>query len=331
MTKVRGGVVSVIMAGRDDDYGNQANKGIRNLTFTPVPYLERLANTVKKFDNGFKEIGVTAEIIIVDWSPTKFLFENPIIEKICIGRNVRFVVVARSMVKKMNLNPDGFDEFFAKNVGIRSAIGEYVLLTNSDAWPDKRLFSSILIFLRSNFSTYYGRPHSRIDLDQTNKPTGEGLTFNNCHGLDGILGTAAAGDFVLTKRNNILLVGGYNETIKRKKTKTRQAGLDGQLLMNLYLQGILPKKLEGSILTFDHNKILRHDYGVPQISYINNANWGLANYSREYLSPNAVLISHLGKIKSLKYQIFLIQRNFSRAKSILKNRMKSHQPINQNK
>ena len=86
-------IVSVIMTGRDDNYGNLPDEGIRDLPFTPIPYIERLENTIEKFDSGFKSIGVTAEIIIVDWSPTKFLFINPTIAKICLERNVKFVIV----------------------------------------------------------------------------------------------------------------------------------------------------------------------------------------------------------------------------------------------
>lgn len=315
-------VVSVIMTGRDDDYGNLADKGIRNLSFTPVPYIGRLANTIEKFDDGFKRIGVRAEIVIVDCAPTKFLFENAIIAKVCHQRNIRFIIVTRSMVRRMRLNPNGFDEFFAKNVGIRGAIGEYVLLTNSDAWPDQSLFDSISTFLKSNLSSYYGRPHSRIDLDQTNQPIGEGLTFHN-RNLDGILGTPAAGDFVLTKTTNVLQVGGYNESGKRKFTRTRQAGLDGQLLMNLYIQGVLPKKLKGSIVTYDHNKILRHDYGVPQKSYVNNANWGLWDKPRDYIRPNVISVNHRDLKQLIASRTRVVLKKISTAKIMVKFLLKS--------
>jgi hypothetical protein len=317
-------VVSVVMSGRDDNYGNIPDEGIRDLAFTPIPYIDRLANTIEKFDSGFKKIGVTAEIIIVDWAPTKFLFENPTISRVCRESNVRFVIVTRSMVRKMKLNPNGFDEFFAKNIGIRNAIGDFILLTNSDAWPDQRLFRSIREFLQLNLSSFYGRPHSRIDLDATNKPTGEGLSFNEDN-LDGVLGTAAAGDFVLTKRVNISLVGGYNESGTRKSTITRQAGLDGQLLMTLYLRGIKPKKLQGSILTYDHNKIQRLDYGVPHKTYTNNSKWGLSDQSLQYLSPNVTIINHENLRARLQSLFHVLRRKSSTFYSILSNRIASHE------
>jgi len=285
-------VVSVVMAGRDDNYGNLSEVGIRDLAFTPIPYIDRLANSIEKFDDGFKHHGIPAEIVIVDWSPSSLLLDNSTISNICQGKNVKFVVVTKSMVRKMKFNPSGFDEFFAKNIGIRSAIGRYLLLTNSDAWPDSELFASIASFINSDFSTFYGRPFNRIDLDSTNSPSGEGLTFNY-NDIDGTLGTAAAGDFVLTHRTNILSVGGYNEAGTRKSTKTRQAGIDGQLLMNLYLQGIHPKKMAGSVLTYDHNKIQRNDYGVPRESCLNKSTWGLSNVAKEFLTDNALIVNHV--------------------------------------
>ena len=321
--RVKDPVVSVIMAGRDDNYGNIPDEGIRDLAFTPIPYIDRLANTIEKFDSGFKKIGVTAEIIIVDWAPTKFLFENPTISRICHERNVRFVIVTRSMVRKMKLNPNGFDEFFAKNIGIRSAIGDFILLTISDAWPDQKLFQSIRNFLQLNLSSFYGRPHSRIDLDALNQATGEGITFND-NNLDGVLGTAAAGDFVITKRVNISLVGGYNESGTRKSTRTRQAGLDGQLLMTLYLRGIKSKKLQGSILTFDHNKIQRFDYGVPHKTYTNNSNWGLSNQPLEYLTPNVTVINHKNLQARLQSLFYVLRRKSFTFYTILRNRTASH-------
>ena len=292
--------LSIVMTGRDDAYGDSDTDGTRNLSFTPIPYIERLTKSLQMISDGFTAEGISSEIVLVDWAPQgeKFLYKNPLIRQLAEEINLRVVIVKSQRVKAMGLNPKGFDEFFAKNVGIRNSTGEFLLLTNSDAWPDKELLTQSANFVKSRNFNNYARPTSRIDLGPDGNPTGEGQTFNVLD-LGGYIGTPAAGDYVLTRLQNVLHVQGYNESTSRRRSRTRQAGIDGQLLMSLYLRGIHPFKLKGSVITYDHNKIKRRDYGVAEESYQNDSNWGLADIKVEFIEANVTMYGHINRSQRL--------------------------------
>ena len=78
--------------------------------------------------------------------------------------------------------------------------------------------------------------------------------------------------------NFIKIASGYYEDLENPTgLNFRQTARDGQLLVNLILHGIYPKKLENSIQSFDHNKIER----VGEIkfqAYRNHENWGFHNF-----------------------------------------------------
>jgi hypothetical protein len=310
--------LSIVMTGRDDDYGDSDTDGTRNLSFTPIPYVMRLTKSLQMISDGFTAVGISSEIVLVDWAPQgeKFLYKNPSVRKLAEEINLRIIIVSSQRVKAMGLNPKGFDEFFAKNVGIRNSAGEFLLLTNSDAWPNEELLTQSADFVNSRNFNNYARPTSRIDLGPDGNPTGEGPTFNGLD-LGGYIGTPAAGDYVLTRLQNVLNVQGYNESTSRRRSKTRQAGIDGQLLMSPYLRGIHPFKLRGSVLTYDHNKIKRRDYGVAEESYQNESNWGLADVKAEFCEVNVTIYDHINRRQHLGKVVRKIFRKYRTAQSLI--------------
>ena len=90
------------------------------------------------------------------------------------------------------------------------------------------------------------------------------------------MGTPAAGDFLLTKKDILTTMTGVEEV----NCNGNQTMLDGKIVIKLYKNDIKPIKLNGSILHLDHNK---HDRtGMPpnwRNDYKNDNNWGFNNRS----------------------------------------------------
>ncbi len=311
--------LTVVLASRDDNYGDDALDGIYNLNFTPLKNIDRTRMSIENNLNLLsKFLEHDYELIVVDWSPIKekYLHNNIHLKELFNHPNLKSIIVEPSAIEKVGLNVKGFNEYFAKNVGIRNSLGKYILVINSDGLLSKNLVKEINTVISDDEKNFYFRQHSRIDIDNNQKKINEGLSFydnslgsnkfkktlfTDKHQLDmslnigkkeiavnpnfyNIIGTPAAGDFTLSYRDNFIEIStGYFEDLNNPIGENfRQTARDGQLLVNFILHGIYPKKFKNSIKSFDHNKIER----VGEIkfhAYRNNANWGFNDFDvREY-------------------------------------------------
>ena len=145
------------------------------------------------------------EIIMVDWCPIneKLLYKNEELKHVLNNSHVKNVIVNKEIIQQYGLNPKGFYEYFGKNVGIRFAKSEYILISNPDDILTEELVMNMKIQLNGN-NNYY-RCYSRIDVDHELNVIAEGLCFpKNGNILDEIMGTPAAGDFLLTSKKNLI-------------------------------------------------------------------------------------------------------------------------------
>ena len=306
--------LSIVLASRDDNYGDDASDGIYDLNFTPLKNIERTKASIENnLDLLTRYLEFDFEFIIVDWSPIekKYLYQNPELEELLVNSHVKNFIVKPSAVEKVGLNINGFNEYFAKNVGIRNVSGDYILVINSDGLLSGKLIKEINLVLRNDEKSYYFRQHSRIDIDGNHKKINEGLSFydntagfnklkktifSEKHLLDvslnidkeefninpnfyDLIGTPAAGDFTLSHKDNFIGIStGYLEDLNNPIGEhLRQTARDGQLLVNFILHGIYPKKFKNSIKSFDHNKI----EPISEIkfqAYGNHKNWGFYNF-----------------------------------------------------
>jgi hypothetical protein len=317
--------LSIVLASRDDNYGDDVSDGIYDLNFTPLKNIERTKISIENNINLFDEHAqFDFEFIVVDWSPkeNKFLYKNSELEELLSNPNIRNIIVEPSAVKKAGLSENGFNEYFAKNVGIRNALGEYILVINSDGLLSQKLVKEINLVINSDENDYFFRPHSRIDIDANYQQNGEGLSFydstvgfnifkkalfNKTHKLDlslnldkkefkidsnfyNLIGGSAAGDFTLSHRKNFIDIStGYFEDLKNPIGENfRQSSRDGQILVNFVLHGIYPKKFKNSIKSFDHNKIERVG-AITFNAYRNHKNWGFNDYERYELDGNTFI------------------------------------------
>ena len=271
--------LSIIIVGRDDGYGDDELSPYK--LNVPDSFVFRMKRTMEQnitdLTNHFHIDDI--EYVVVDWSPIeqKYLHNSNYLQTILSESFVKNVIVHPHIVEARGWNPNNFYEYYAKNIGLRHAEGDYILVTNPDIIFSDVVCRDIYDAVQGGAVDEYYRPYSRIDTDNQLNRLGEGLSFpKNGIEVDEIIGTPAAGDFVLTTKNNFINVAGGYDEIQPSHFNNKQGSLDGNLVINLYLSEIKPVCLSGSIMHLDHAKPgfeLRH--GTRSYSkYTNNDNWG---------------------------------------------------------
>jgi len=294
--------LSIVYVARDDRYGDDYNcvefpekrsseEFYKQFTikFNNIQRIKfAIENNIKLLDKFFAN---DYEIIFIDWNPIneQFLYVNNELKQLFAHNNIKNIIVSKKSIEKYGLNPNGFYEYFGKNVGIKNCCGEYILISNPDDVISDELMKNIKNNITNNdvADKVYYRCYSRFDVDHDLKIIDEGLSFgkpgNNVF-ADYYLGTPASGDFLLTKKNYLNNATGYDET---HISTGNQTMLDGKLCYRLHYCNIIPKCINGSIMHLDHKKHNRS--GVPlnwRSDYINNDGWGFNDYSIVHLQDN---------------------------------------------
>lgn len=150
--------LSVVWASRDDDYAGGVNS--------------RLVRSVQAIQRAARSAGILLELVLVDWNPST----SRRMSDFCRGRGmkgVRVIEVPRSHCARFApQSKKVFLEYPAKNVGIRRAISDQVLVINPDVLVSKSLLTSCIerphardSFLRVDRTDFrYGFMGSRLTL-----------------------------------------------------------------------------------------------------------------------------------------------------------------------
>src|SRR6185295_18025912 len=123
---IEGIMLTVIVAGRNDDYG----KDFRARLFRTALHNSALLNAA----------GIQFEYILAEWNP---LPDRPALAQEFVEQtpNARAVIIPSQIHQKYSLNPQmPFHEMAAKNAALRRARGDVIVLTNADI-----LFTEALI------------------------------------------------------------------------------------------------------------------------------------------------------------------------------------------
>ena len=109
--------VSIVITGRNDDYGDN--------------FLNRISTFVRSLAHQTQSYPGVFELVIVEWNP---LSDRPGLARVLPGTPglpVRVITVPEHVHQQLNATLPVL-EFHGKNVGIRRAHGEFVLVTNPD-------------------------------------------------------------------------------------------------------------------------------------------------------------------------------------------------------
>jgi len=209
-------LLSVIATCRNDDYGGNM--------------LDRLHFFIRSIDR-FEKIRV--EIIIIEWNPDmKKESMHDILAKWHVekrfGHPIRIITVSKDKHEEfktrmqLRFNMFGmrcfdFQEYPAKNVGIRNAKGKYILITNPDNYFTMDIINEIEELCQNGFlnDNYKGARRGRTpDVRQFEKFKAN----NDLKLMDDVLvkqfkefDVGCDGDFMLLSRENVLKMKGYIE------------------------------------------------------------------------------------------------------------------------
>lgn len=253
--------ISVIVVGRNDNYSGDFSKRLQttldwNLKHLPNP-----------------------EFIYVEWNPIK---EKPSDCEWIVKRytNAKCYIVPNEIHQKISAYPDTMPvmEYFAKNLGIRKATNEWILILNADVFMGNDVIKNII---RLNKNTVYGTHYVSIKWD------GEAINHEHQKNKKLIVTAFSAskdlgsvvGNFILTHKENWLKATGYDESLNNVR-----AGVDCNGLEQLLSLGLKPMVL-GHHFHIDHPESIIHggndSHGKHSFNnnpYKNPDDWGFINY-----------------------------------------------------
>jgi len=277
--------LSVILGGRDDDYGKD--------------FIPRLGQAIKTNLEFLDDSGIDYEMVVVDYNPIshdKYLHRNESLQDILSHQRVRNIIIDRSVIVHQKLVPENYHEYYAKNCGIRRANGQFFFVTNSDIILSPELINDInsLRFPDADQHFYRVRYRRSIDLGSTIDKwyvcsnSYEDLNIPNL--ADSCIAGYCAGDATLFSRNVMSIASGYDETEIHHRGIKRQSAMDAEILWNLHHQGITLKFLESPYYHIEHERPSDRDGVYNNRLYKNEPYWGFSNYPETRINENTIMV-----------------------------------------
>jgi hypothetical protein len=277
-------LLTIVLTGRNDSYGGDfAARFFRALQFNDEQLTAR---------------GITHEVVFVEWAPpsdTPLLYERISTEMPRFDRSVcSWYVVDAAYQSALSLNPKlEYLEFLAKNVGVRRALGRFILTSNCDVFLGRRVLDALaqgaleprVLYRapRHDLNLAEGRNHMSWDLLEDPKNLA-----GPAHVLKPPYMGSATGDFVLLDRESFHEMRGFNEVYR-----VARIGIDRNVIVKALASGFEIRDIGGPVYHENHEGSYRlnpkkyegresdapwgdrrwHSSGV---SYVNPATWGLA-------------------------------------------------------
>jgi hypothetical protein len=229
--------LTIVVTGRNDDFGGDFNG--------------RLFRALAFNHEALERAGVSHEFIFVEWRPV----ENAPFLSTVLGREfpalagsvLRCFVVDRRYHEAFSLNPKlQFQEFIAKNIGIRHAHGEFLLTTNTDIYLGRNLVARLA---RRDFERGVLYRTVRVDLkthcgfdtmswDVLEDPS-------NCDLVNEIQPpcyTNASGDFLFLDGETYRRLRGFNEVYRVAKVH-----MDSNFCLKAYSSGVRLEPIDAPV------------------------------------------------------------------------------------
>ena len=168
------------------------------------------------------------------------------------------------------------------------------------------MWNEVIKVLQGELNTKnFFRPQSRTNVsfidDNTCKVEDEKI-INNTASIDACICGAHSGDFLFVERTSLINNGkGYNEEDNGHRLSTKwQTGMDGEILWNMYNNGMRLAILDAEYIHIKHgNAAPLSNLGTKEVDghyrmnahYNNRPNWGYTQYPRQTINDNTVLIT----------------------------------------
>lgn len=287
--------LSLIVTGRNDDFGGDFNgRFFRALRFNH----EQLTAA-----------GVPHEFVFVEWRP---LPGRPYLATILEAEfpdlaagELRSYVVDATFHDALSLNPRvQFQEFIAKNVGIRRARGEFLLTTNTDIYLSRGVIASLAERTLERGTLYRAARH---DLKSNSDVSWMDWTLledeRNWEIVNRIkppLFTNASGDFLLLDADGYHRLRGFNEVYR-----TAKIHIDGNFCVKALSSGMRlvdigsPVYHVGRGTLHAHVGSYRHRPSEApwgdirwnsDVIYVNGPEWGLAGAPERRIDARTIAL-----------------------------------------
>jgi hypothetical protein len=277
--------VSILFTGRNDAYGGD--------------FVGRFLATLRFNHRELAARGIAHEFVLVEWAPVP---GAPLLIDLVDEHGpasgalaLRSIVVDPAYHEAVTLNPRiAYDEYVAKNVGLRRCRGEYVISTNCDIFFGRQILER-LEARRLEPATVYRAPRwdlkpvtalERVDWAHLDDPA------NLVHPLRRLkppLYSGGAGDFTALDRASFHRLGGFNEIYRLVRV-----GIDGNLIIHALSSGLSIAPIGGPIYHVSHAgsfRLMRESYigreadahygderwPADTVVYRNPPEWGLVN------------------------------------------------------
>jgi hypothetical protein len=204
--------LSLVLTGRNDDFGGD--------------FKGRFFRALRFNHDRLTEAGIPHEFVFVEWRPMP---RRPYLATLLgdefydLGPDeLRACVVDARYHSALSLNPRlQFQEFIAKNVGIRRARGEFVLTTNTDIYLSRGVLERLGARDLDRGVLYRAARHDLKSHADTSWMDWDLLEDErNCEIVNAIkppLYTNASGDFLLLDRETYHRLRGFNEVYRVAK------------------------------------------------------------------------------------------------------------------
>lgn len=274
--------LSIVLTGRNDNFGGD--------------FTERFLRALRFNHHHLAAAGVAHEFVLVEWSPIPGKpYLATVVEDACPGMvpdHLVSYVVDPAYHEALSLNPRlAFQEFIAKNVGVRRCRGEFALTTNTDIYLGRDLITA-LARRGLESGTLYRTP--RIDLrngidvvDFAWDVLEDPRNVEVVNEIRPPCFTNASGDFLLLDRDTYGRLGGFNEVYRVAKIH-----IDGNFCVKAHASGVRVVDLGCPVyhvgigtLYAHHPKYQRRPELAPwgdirwksNVIYANPPGWGLAD------------------------------------------------------
>ena len=221
--------LSIVVTGRNDDFGGDFNgRFFRSLRFNH----ERLS-----------EAGVAHEFVFVEWRPIQGV---PYLASLLaaafpdIGEDqLRCYVVDPAYHEALSLNPRlQFQEFIAKNVGIRRARGQFLLTTNTDIFLSRGVVARLasrslergILYRAVRYDLKSHCDVTRVDWALLE----DDRNYDAINAIRPPLFTNASGDFLLLDQDSYHYLRGFNEVYRVAKIH-----IDGNFCLKAFASRVL--------------------------------------------------------------------------------------------
>jgi len=220
--------LTIVVTGRNDDFGGDFNT--------------RFFAALRFNHDCLHAAGIPHEFVFVEWRP---IAGKPYLATLTAeafpelsGSDLRSYVVDAAYHDALSLNPRiQFQEFIAKNVGIRRARGEFVLTTNTDIYLGRGVrdllagqsLSPRVLYRAPRHDLNWAGDASSVDWDVLH----DERNWEEVNHIQPPWFTNASGDFLLLDRQSYHELRGFNEVFRNAKIH-----MDGNFCVKAHASGL---------------------------------------------------------------------------------------------